>query len=162
MIKKVFSKNYINDILKKYNIPKEYTSINKKMISRGAFIGLFIAMIPMPFQLVTVFIFTFIGKFNFPIAIAMCLLTNPFTMPFVYLIEYKTGSYLLGMEIMDVQMNIQWFRDNLSNIVIPLYFGAFCYSMVLSTLAYFSINYYWKKKVYSARRAKKRWKPFLQ
>jgi len=155
MIKKIHKSDYVEKTLKKYNIPKEYTSINRRMISRGVFIGLFIAMIPMPLQMLVVFIFTFVGKFNFPVAIAMCWLSNPVTMPFIYFMEYKTGSYLLGMEVMDVQMSIEWFSENFSNIMVPLYFGAFCYSLVLSILAYYSINLYSRTRAYNYKKSRK-------
>ncbi len=143
MIDKI--KDYIknNEFLNKYDVSKRYFVLNKTMVSRGVFIGLFIAMIPMPAQMLAVFLFTFVGKFNFPIAIAMCWITNPFTMPFIYYIQYMTGMSLIGMEPLEVEITLQWFNDNFSNIIMPLYLGALCYSITLSTLAYYSIKLYW-------------------
>jgi uncharacterized protein (DUF2062 family) len=135
-------KNYIE----KYNISKRYFIVNKKMVSRGVFLGLFIAMIPMPAQMLAVVLFTFVGKFNFPIAIIMCWITNPITMPFIYYIEYITGSFILGIEPSSVELTIEWFNENFSNIIVPLYFGALVYSISLATIAYYAINLYWGDK----------------
>jgi uncharacterized protein (DUF2062 family) len=141
-------KSYIEkqNYMEKYNISKRYFAVNKKMVSRAVFIGLFIAMIPMPAQMLAVFAFTFVGKFNFPIAIAMCWITNPLTMPAIYYIQYMTGSYILGIEPTSVELTIEWFNNNFTNIMIPLYFGAFLYSIVLSTFSYYAINLYWGNK----------------
>lgn len=135
-----------NRYLKEVNISKRYLVVNKKMISRGVFIGLFIAMIPMPAQMLAVFAFTFLGKFNFPIAIAMCWITNPVTMPFIYYFQYMTGQFLLGMDPIDIQISLEWFNNNFKDIMIPLYFGSIVYSITLSTIAYYGINFYWKDK----------------
>lgn len=141
-------KEYIKkkNITEKYNVSKRYFVMNKKMVARGVFIGVFIAMIPMPAQMLAIFGFTFFMKFNFPIAIAMCWITNPFTMPFIYYIQYMTGSFILGIEPAGVELSIEWFNNNFTKIMIPLYFGAFLYSIVLSTLAYYAISFYWGNK----------------
>jgi len=125
------------------------------MLSRGVFLGLFIAMIPMPAQMLAVLAFTFIGKFNFPVAIAMCWITNPFTMPFIYFIEYKTGALLLGQSSLEVELTLTWFENNLEQILIPLYFGALFYSVSLSFMAYYGINLYWRGKLFYLKRSRK-------
>ena len=123
-------------LISKYNISVKYFSTNNKMMARGAFLGLYIAMIPMPFQMVAVVLLTFVGRFNLPLAISMCWLTNPVTMPFVYYIEFITGNFLLGRTTPEFEVSTQWFVENLDNIVVPLYTGAFFYAIVLSTFAY--------------------------
>jgi len=145
-LKKIIKNQTIQDLLVKYNISTDYTSLRTRMVARGVFLGLFIAMIPMPFQMFAVFLFTFVGRFNFPIAIAMCWITNPFSMPFIYYIEYLTGAFFLNIEPQDVQMSIEWFNENLDTIVVPLYFGALVYSLLLSTMGYYLMSYCWKCK----------------
>ena len=88
----------IHKFIEKYNLPKEYLYINRKSISRGIFIGLFWGFIPMPFQMLGVLAVTPILRFNVPIAIAMVWLSNPFTMPFMYYMEYLTGNFFLGKD----------------------------------------------------------------
>lgn len=126
----------IKEFISKYNISVKYFSTNNRMLARGAFIGIYIAMIPMPLQMLAVLLCTFIGRFNLPIALALCWITNPFTMPFIYYIEYVTGSYLLGIPLADLEISAKWFMDNFDNIILPLYVGAFFYSIVLSLLFY--------------------------
>ena len=146
-LKKTSSHKKLRDFIKKYKIPPEYLSTSRKMISRGVLIGLFIAFIPMPMQMAAVLLFVPFVKFNVPIALAMCWLSNPVTMPPMYYMEYLTGSFLLGIEPAPVEMTLEWFKDNLDNIFIPLYFGTAMYSIFGSLAAYFLVNYLWKLSV---------------
>jgi len=134
--------------IKKSKIPAEFLATNRKMISRGVLLGLFIAFIPMPMQMAAVLLFMPFFRFNVPIALAMCWLSNPITMPPMYYMEYLTGSYLLGMEVTHVELTLEWFKENLDDIFIPLYFGTAIYSIFGSLLAYGAVNYFWKQSVY--------------
>ena len=141
----------ITEFLNKYNIPLEYFSVNRKMVARGVALGLFIAFIPMPLQIVTIILIGSLFRFNVPIAAAMCLITNPFTMPPIYYIEYLTGSFLLGIEPETVKITVAWFTQNLSKIFIPLYTGALFYSTLLSLSSYYLINWLWRVSVKRSR-----------
>ena len=151
-LKKTSSHKKLRDFIKKYKIPSEYLAPNRKMISRGVLIGLAIAFIPMPMQMAAVLLFVPFVRFNVPIGLAMCWLSNPITMPPMYYMEYLTGSFLLGMKPAPVEMTLEWFKNNLSEIFIPLYFGTALYSIFGSIGAYFLVNYLWKLSVKKARK----------
>ncbi len=142
----------LRDFIKKYKIPKEYLSTNRRMISRAVLIGLFIAFIPMPMQMAAVLLFVPFIKFNVPIGLAMCWLSNPITMPPMYYMEYLTGSFLLGIKPEPVKMTLEWFSNNIDNIFIPLYFGTAMYSIFGSLIGYFLVNYLWKLSVHKDRK----------
>lgn len=147
VLKKISEHKKLHDFIEKYKIPKEYLSTNRKMVSKAIFIGLFIAFIPMPMQMLAVLAFIPFVKFNVPIALAMCWVSNPLTMPLIYYVEYLTGSFILGTEVAPVQMTLEWFSKNLDDIFIPLYFGTFLYSLVISLSAYWLVNHFWRKSV---------------
>lgn len=131
----------------KYKIPIEYLSANRKMVSKGVLIGLFIAFIPMPMQMLAVVAVIPFTRFNVPIAISMCWLSNPFTMPAMYYMEYLTGSFVLGMETTPVEMTLEWFSQNIGNIFVPLYVGTALYSVFGSLLGYYLVNHFWRSSV---------------
>ena len=151
MIRKTFKKISANKklktFIKKYKVPLEYLSANRKMVSKAVFIGLFIAFIPMPMQMLAVIAVMPFTRFNVPIALAMCWLSNPFTMPPMYYMEYLTRSFILGTEIAPVEITLEWFSDNIGNIFIPLYVGAAFYSIISSSLAYYLVNHFWRSSV---------------
>ena len=164
MIRKVFKKKSskngkLDNFLDKYNIPREYLSINRKSVSRGVLIGLFWGFIPMPMQMVAVMATTPFLRFNVPIAISMVWLSNPFTMPPMYYMEYLTGNLILGREgLSNIELTMDWFSHNWDAIVVPLYAGTAFYSIVVSSLIYLFINRLWITSVKSEkhRREKKR------
>ena len=142
----------IKAFIKKSKVPAEYLSPNRKMISKGVFIGIFIAFIPMPMQMALVLAIMPITKFNVPIALAMCWLSNPFTMPPMYYLEYLTGTFFLGSEIAPVEMTLDWFSENIDDIFIPLYLGTAFYSIFGAFFAYWSVNHFWKSSVHKDRK----------
>ncbi|MCD6654129.1 MAG: DUF2062 domain-containing protein [Sulfurovum sp.] len=160
MIRKVFKrksseKSKIDTFLDKYNLPRTYLSINRKTVTRGVFVGLFWAFIPMPMQMLAVVATTPFVRFNVPIALSMVWLTNPFTMPVVYFIEYLTGNFILGREgIQDIELTMEWFTAHFSDILVPLYVGTAFYSIVVSGLVYFLINWLWISSVQKEKDSK--------
>ena len=150
-LKKVSKNKKLQHFIKKYHISPEYLSTNRRMVSNAVFVGLFIAMIPMPMQMAAVIAMMPLLKFNVPIALAMCWLTNPFTMPPLYYIEYLTGSFFLGTKIGDVEISMDWFTNNIDNIFIPLYVGTAFYSVVVSVGGYLLVNYLWERSVRADR-----------
>ncbi len=160
MIRKAFKKkpsgSKLDKFIEKYNLPREYLSINRKSISRGVLIGLFWGFIPMPMQMVAVMAITPFIRFNVPIAISMVWLSNPLTMPPMYYMEYLTGNFLLGQAgLTDIEISMEWFSDHWDSIVIPLYLGASFYSLVISSILYMVINRLWIFSVNKEKSEKK-------
>jgi len=159
-LRKIFKKRTTNGtisrLIGKYKIPVEYLSTNRKSISRGVGLGLFIAFIPMPFQMFAVLALTPFVRFNVPIAIAMVWLSNPVTMPPMYFMEYQTGLYLLNQPpLPNIEFTLDWFQNHINEIVVPLYLGTFFYSVVISILAFLLINILWIRSIYNYKRLRK-------
>ena len=163
MIRRLFKKkrhdpqSKLGKILDKYNIPREYFSINRRSISRGVLIGLFWGFIPMPMQMLAVVMSTPFIRFNVPIAISMVWLSNPVTMPPMYYMEYLTGNFLLGKEgIGGIELTMEWFKYHLADIFVPLYVGTAFYSIVVSYIIYLLINWLWIRSVKAEKHRKER------
>jgi uncharacterized protein (DUF2062 family) len=145
----------IDSFIKKYKIPREFLSVNRKSISLGLYVGIFIAFIPMPFQMLAVLALTPFLRFNIPIAIAMVWLSNPLTMPGMYYMEYMTGNFLLSTDgISDIELTLDWFENNIDDIILPLYLGTLFYSVIVSTTVYYFINYSWINEVLREKKQK--------
>ncbi|MBN2825596.1 MAG: DUF2062 domain-containing protein, partial [Campylobacterales bacterium] len=156
LFKKRAASGKINQLIEKYKIPREYLSINRKSISRGIGLGLFIAFIPMPFQMFAVLALTPFIRFNVPIAITMVWLSNPLTMPPMYYMEYETGLYFLNQPpLPDIELTLEWFQKNIDKIVVPLYLGTFFYSVSVSLVAFLLINILWIRSIRAYKRLRK-------
>lgn len=155
--KKASGKGKLDTFLKKYNLPRAYFNINRKMVTKGVWVGLFWAFVPMPMQMLAVIALTPFMRFNVPIAIAMVWLSNPFTMPPMYYIEYLTGNIILGREgLSNIELTLEWFTNNMENIFLPLYVGTAFYSIVISTLVYIFLNWLWIRSVKEEQNDKKK------
>jgi uncharacterized protein (DUF2062 family) len=146
-LKKISRSEKLKAFIKKYKVAPEFLSTNRKMVSKAVFIGLFIAFIPMPMQMLAVLAVMPFVRFNVPIALAMCWLSNPLTMPPMYYMEYLTGSFFLGSEPLDVELTLEWFSDNIDDIFIDLYIGTTFYSIIGSLGGYWLVNHFWKASV---------------
>jgi len=160
MIRKLFKKSNkkskLDALIVKYKIPREYLSVNRKSITRGLVVGIFWGLIPMPMQMLAVVFTIPFFKFNVPLAITIVWLSNPITMPLMYYVEYLTGSFLLGMDQLNVEMSMAWFKNHLNDIFIPLYVGTFFYAIIISIVVYFAANWLWIKSVHHEKRHQKR------
>ena len=158
MIRRVFKRSRLHekysDFIVKYKIPRAFLSVNRRAIARGVLVGLFIAFIPMPAQMVTIVLLQPLFRFNLPLAFAMVWITNPLTMPFIYFVEYKTGALLLGIhDLPPVSLHLAWFEEHFEEIVLPLYTGAFFYSALFAFSGYYAVQRLWIRSVRRHRRA---------
>ena len=160
MIRKVFKKKptekgKLDAFLDKYKLPKSFFGINRRSVTRGISVGLFWGFIPMPMQMLAVIATTPFFKFNVPIALSMVWLSNPFTMPPMYYMEYLTGNFILGEEgIHDIEMSVEWFKSNIGDVFIPLYVGTAFYSIVVTGIVYLILNRLWVSSVKSEKEEK--------
>ncbi|MEA2047748.1 MAG: DUF2062 domain-containing protein [Campylobacterota bacterium] len=154
--KKPSGKSKIGQFLEKYKLPKTYLAVNRRMITRGVAIGLFWGFIPMPMQMLAVMATMPLARFNVPIAISMVWLSNPFTMPPMYYMEYLTGNFILGREgVDDIELTVEWFSANIGDIFVPLYVGTAFYSIVVTGLIYLFLNRLWIRSVHSEKDERK-------
>ncbi len=142
-----------HDIIVKYRIPRAFLSVNRHAIAKGMAVGLFVAFIPMPMQMLAIVLLQPLFRFNLPLAVALVWITNPVTMPFIYFVEYVTGGWLLHYDsLQPVEMSIQWFQDNFDNIMIPLYTGTLFYSSIFALAGYYGVQWLWVRSVRKQRR----------
>jgi uncharacterized protein (DUF2062 family) len=81
---------------------RELWHVSRISISRATAIGLFCSMIPLPGQMfVAVFLAIRLGA-NVPLSFMLIFITNPITMPVIYLGAYLLGCALLGTPVLDV------------------------------------------------------------
>lgn len=147
----------IDAFLEKYNLPKAYLSVNRRMITRGVAVGLFWGFIPMPMQMLAVMATTPLLRFNVPIAISMVWLSNPITMPPMYYMEYLTGNFILGREgLEDIELTMSWFTENFDDILVPLYVGTAFYSVVVTGIIYVVLNRMWVNSVHTEKKERKK------
>jgi len=62
----------------------------------GCALGVFFAMMPLPFQMVAAALLAFLVRVNIPAAVACTWVSNPLTTPLILFSQYYLGSFVLG------------------------------------------------------------------
>ncbi len=126
-------------------------SLSRKRILGGVFIGVFVAFIPMPLQMLLVTFLAIVFSVNLPITILLVWISNPLTMPFIYYIEYELGNLLLNVKD-PIEFSFETMNENISDIAVSLYLGTFVISTIAAFLSVFILNILWIKEVKKKRK----------
>jgi uncharacterized protein (DUF2062 family) len=108
-------------------------------VAGGLAIGLFFAMMPMPFQTVAAAVFAIRARVNIPFAAAACWVTNPFTEPFVRIFQEQMGGWLretIGLPVPAVIRGVEWTFAEMTFNLADFLIGVFACGILLSLLAY--------------------------
>ena len=70
--------------------------LNRRSVSEASFVGVFMAFVPLPTQMLFSAMAAVVLRCNITIAVALVWITNPLTMPPIYYGAYLLGSWLMG------------------------------------------------------------------
>ncbi len=120
--------------------------LNRRSVSGGVAIGLFMCWIPFPFQMVIAAALAMLFRVNLPIAAALVWTTNPVTIPPLFYAAYKLGATILGRTPLPFEMDwsIEWMKQMLSVIWAPMVVGCLLFAIVTSLLGYLSVRLLWR------------------
>ncbi len=116
----------------------------------GAFgVGLFMAFVPLPSQMLLAAAAAVVLRVNLPISVALVWITNPITIPPMFYFAYKVGALALGHEAqaLDFELSIEWLMSSLIDVWAPLLLGCLICSSLLSAIGYFGIHALWRLHV---------------
>jgi len=112
-----------------------------RKIAMGMAIGIFVGVTPtIPFHTVIIVLLIFVFRQNLTAALLGAWITNPVTIPFFYLAEYKLGMFLLGLQpcgmdltdySIDAILRTGW------NVFYPLQLGGIILAPFFAVPAYF-------------------------
>ncbi len=120
--------------------------LNRHSVARAVAVGLFWAMIPMPMQMFAAAFLAIPMRANLPISVSLVWLTNPLTMPAVFFVNYKLGTWLLNTPAMQMpdKISINWILHVTTTHWQPLYAGSIAMGLTLAIAGYISTVLYWR------------------
>lgn len=123
--------------------------LHRRSVSGAAFIGMFCAFLPVPFQMLIAAALAIVSRRNLPISVALVWISNPVTIPPMFYFAYKLGAWLLDMQIEteSIDLSLSWLADNLSTIGIPLIFGSLVCGWVCGITAFVIVRVSWRLNV---------------
>ncbi len=123
--------------------------LNRRSVSGAFAVGLFVALIPIPFQMVVAAALAIFTRVNLPIASTLVWITNPLTMGPMFYFAYKTGAWLLQVKThrFNFEFSIDWLMAELGAIWAPFLLGCLIIGLVLAVTGYLSIHLLWRLHV---------------
>jgi len=101
--------------------------LGRSSVARAVSIGLFMAWVPVPFQMVLAAGAALVARCNLPVAIAMVWVSNPVTVAPLFYAAHKLGEWMLDRPPGDfrIELSLRWLFEELGNVWEPLLLGCF-------------------------------------
>lgn len=130
--------------------------LNRRSVTVAVFIGLFIAFIPVPSQMLLAGLVAISFRANLPLSVVLVWITNPITIPPIFYFTYKIGALMLGIDANPIQFELSWhwLEDELmllwkplllGSVVTGLFFGLLG-SAIIHTLWRIHVIHRWRKR----------------
>ena len=112
-------------------------------------VGLFVAFLPVPVQMVVAALLALLFRCNLPLSVCLVWVTNPLTMPALFFIAYKVGALIMGVPVhlMEFELSIEWLSSQLSYIWRPFLLGCFICGLFCGSVGYFAVSMVWRWRV---------------
>jgi len=138
--------------------------LNRRSVSGAFSVGLFMAFVPVPFQMVLAAIGAIVARVNLPISVGLVWITNPLTMPPMFYFAYKVGAWLLGTPAHEInfELSFEWLARELALIWQPFLLGCLVLGIVSAVLGNLLVRGLWRVQVgreWRKRRARRTEKP---
>ncbi len=123
--------------------------INRYSASMAFFVGLFVAFMPLPGQMVLAALLAILLRCNLPLSVSLVWLTNPLTMPAIFFLAYKVGALMIDAPVREIEfeMTFHWLTYRLADIWKPFLLGCLLCGTFLGCLGYFVVSQLWRWRV---------------
>nr|VFK39610.1 MAG: hypothetical protein BECKSD772F_GA0070984_104414 [Candidatus Kentron sp. SD]VFK44969.1 MAG: hypothetical protein BECKSD772E_GA0070983_104614 [Candidatus Kentron sp. SD]VFK80879.1 MAG: hypothetical protein BECKSD772D_GA0070982_11722 [Candidatus Kentron sp. SD] len=123
--------------------------LDRDSVAQGVSVGIFIAFVPVPFQMLLAAAIAIAIGCNLPIAIALVWISNPITIPPIFYAAYKVGAVLLDQapKAMEFQWSIGWMFAKLTDIGQPLLLGCAVLGLASAAVGNVAIRVIWYLQV---------------
>jgi uncharacterized protein len=122
-----------------------YWSLNRRSVTRAFALGLFVAFVPAPVQVVLGASTALLLRLNVPAAVAGTFITNPLTAAPIYVAAYLLGCQLLGITAhpIHIEMSWVWLTTALLPIWKPLLLGCVVLGAGTALIGYLLLGGLW-------------------
>src|SRR3989344_5415084 len=120
--------------------------LNRRSVAGAFAIGLFMAFVPMPLQMIPAAALAIFFRVNLPISVALVWITNPLTMAPISYFCYRLGVWALNtpMQTVEFQVSWEWITTEFVRIWQPFLFGSLLVSGIGATAGYFGMHALWR------------------
>ena len=134
--------------------------LTRRSVGNAFMVGLFCALLPIPFQMVVAAMGAWLLRCNLPLSVGLVWLTNPLTMPIIFYANYRLGAWLMNTPARHVpeQINVHWIAAKMADILPPLILGSLVAAVTVGLASNLIIRLIWRWHVARSwkRRARRR------
>lgn len=123
--------------------------LNRRSVSGGFAVGLFVAWLPLPIQMIVAALLALLFRVNLPLSVVLVWVTNPVTIGPMFWFAWRVGSLLLGVEYTPIlfEPSLAWFTAGIGRIWLPLTLGCLILGIISSALGYLLCRLIWRLHV---------------
>lgn len=134
--------------------------LNRRSVSGAFAVGLFVAFVPIPLQMVLAAGVAILSRVNLPIAVALVWITNPITIPPMFYSAYKIGAWLTQTppRSFAIELSMDWMMTELTVIWQPFLLGCFVSGLFSAVVGYLAIRGLWRLHIVSHIRRRRQLK----
>ena len=120
--------------------------INRASASTAFFVGLFMAFMPIPIQMICAALLAIWLGCNLPLSISLVWISNPLTMAPLFYFAYKVGSVFMGVppQPLEFALSWEWITTGLIAVWQPFLLGCFVCGFFFGSLGYFTSQGLWR------------------
>jgi uncharacterized protein (DUF2062 family) len=132
--------------------------LNRYSVAWGVSIGLFMAFVPLPFQMLLAVAAAVIISANIPVAVVSVWVSNPITVAPLFFAAYKFGAWLLAETPQKIkfEMSIDWLITRLVEIWQPFLLGCFVLGLASAAIGHAAVRIIWRIHVVQSWRLRAR------
>ena len=128
--------------------------INRRSIPGAFAVGLFMAWVPLPIQMLLAAAVAILVRVNLPLSVALVWISNPFTMPPLFYFAYRVGAWLLDITPgrFHFEPTFEWLNHGLIAIWQPFLLVCAVLGIISSALGYAVIKGWWRLHILHQRK----------
>ena len=135
--------------------------LNRCSVSGAVSVGLFIAFIPVPFQMLLAAIASVFVRVNLPISVGLVWVSNPLTMPPLFYFAYKIGAWTLRAppQHFSFELSFHWLSESLIMIWEPFLLGCLILGASSALIGSITVRALWRYsggQLWNARKQKRK------
>ena len=123
--------------------------LNRRSASGAIALGLFVAWIPLPVQMLLAGILALLSRVNLPLSVLFVWVSNPLTMGPMYWFAWRLGALLLDQPRVAVRFEptFAWLTAELGNLWLPLGLGCLILGLASAAIGYAVSRLFWRYHV---------------
>lgn len=130
--------------------------MNRRSVSGAVALGLFIAFLPIPAQMLVAAMGAILLRVNLALSVAAVWVSNPITMPPMLWVAFKIGTFFIdtNLALPDERLTLSWALGQLNQIWAPLLAGSVVLGTIAAIAGFATVRLLWRLNLTLHKRGK--------